>query len=252
MKTQRNGPLQNKSALVTGGSRGIGAGIVRRLARDGAVVTFTYVASEQRAKLLEQEVASFGGKALPIRADSTSDTMLQGAIDYAADTVGSLDIFVSNAGIFKVGTVEEFTVEEFDRMVAINLRSAFVGIQGALRRMQNGGRVITIGSSVANRVTFPGASVYCMTKAALQGLVRGLAVDVAPRAITVNNVQPGPIATDINPADGTGAAEDLQRMIPLGRYGTDEEIASMVAYLCSTQAGFVTGASLTADGGYGS
>jgi 3-oxoacyl-[acyl-carrier protein] reductase len=244
--------LEGKIALVTGGSRGIGAAVVRRLVRDGASVAFTYVASEDRAKLLESEVSALGGRSLAMRADSASAAMLQGAIDHAVDTFGGLDLFVSNAGIFRVGKVEEFSIEEFDQMVAINLRAAFVGIQAAVRRMRSGGRVITVGSSVANRITLPGASVYSMTKAALQGLVRGLAVDLAPRAITVNNVQPGPIATDINPVNGTDAAESLQRMIPLGRYGTDEEVASMVAYLCTAEAGFVTGTSLTIDGGYGS
>jgi 3-oxoacyl-[acyl-carrier protein] reductase len=164
--------------------------------------------------------------------------------------LGGLDIFVSNARIFKVGLVDEFPLEDLDRLIAVNVRAVFVRIQAAVREMRDGGRVITIGSSAANRIAFPGISVYSMTKAAIQGLVRGLAVDLAPRAITVNNVQPGPIATEINPASGP-EAELLQRMILLGRYGTDEEVASLVAYLSTSNAAFVTGASITIDGGYG-
>jgi 3-oxoacyl-[acyl-carrier protein] reductase len=243
-------PLDGKTALITGGSRGIGAGIVRRLAGDGAAVAFTYSASEAKARQLEQEVESLGGRTLALKADSSSDSTLREAVRNAAEMLGGLDIFVSNAGIFKVGLVDEFPLEELDRLIAMNVRAVFVGIQAAVKEMRDGGRVITIGSSAANRIAFPGISAYSMTKAAIQGLVRGLAVDLAPRAITVNNVQPGPIATEINPVSGP-EADSLQKMILLRRYGTDEEVASVVAYLSTAGAAFVTGASITVDGGYG-
>lgn len=243
-------PLEGKAALVTGGSRGIGAAIVRRLAHEGAAVAFTYLTSEAMAQDLRMAIEQSGGRSLAMKVDSSSASRLKQAVQEAASAFGGLDIFVSNAGIFKVGVVDRFPLEDFDHMVATNVRAAFVGIQAAVKEMRDGGRIITIGSSAANRIAFPGISAYSMTKAAIQGLVRGLAVDLAPRRITVNNVQPGPIATDINPSSGP-EADLLQRMILLGRYGTEDEVASMVAYLCTSDAAFVTGANLTVDGGYG-
>lgn len=243
-------PLEGKIAVVTGGTRGIGAAIVRRLAHDGAAVAFTYATSEPRAHGLQLEIEELGGRCLPIKADSSSASTLQEAVRNAALTLGGLDIFVSNAGIFKTGLIDQFALEDLDSMIAINIRGVFVGIQSAVKEMRDGGRIITIGSSAANRIAFPGTCAYSMTKAAIQGLVRGLAVDLASRSITVNNVQPGPVATDINPTEGP-EADLLQNMIPLGRYGTSEEVASLVAYLSTTDAAFVTGASLTVDGGYG-
>ncbi|HYI93591.1 MAG TPA: SDR family oxidoreductase [Bryobacteraceae bacterium] len=243
-------PLDGKIAVVTGGSRGIGAGIVRRLARDGAVVAFTYATSESQAQEPQLDVERLGGRSLAIKADSSSPSTLTEAVGDAALTLGGLDIFVSNAGIFKIGLVHQFALEDLDQLIALNIRAAFVGIQSAVKEMRDGGRIITIGSSAANRIAFPGISAYSMTKAAIQGLVRGLAVDLASRGITVNNVQPGPIATDINPTEGP-EAEMLQRMIPLGRYGRDEEVASLVAYLSTRESSFITGANLTVDGGYG-
>lgn len=243
-------PLDGKVALVTGGSRGIGAGIVRRLARDGAAVAFTYSASGGKAQDLQITVERDGGRCLTLKADSSSETELRAAVRVTARTLGGLDIFVSNAGIFKAGPLDRFPLEDFDRLLAVNVRAAFVGVQAAVKEMNDGGRIIIIGSSAADRIAFPGISAYSMTKAAIQGFVRALAVELAPRAITVNNVQPGPIATDINPTAGPDA-DLIQRMIPLGRYGTDEEVASLVAYLAAADAAFVTGASLNVDGGYG-
>jgi 3-oxoacyl-[acyl-carrier protein] reductase len=162
------------------------------------------------------------------------------------ETLGPLDIFASNAGILTRGTIDSYSLEDFDRMVAINVRAAFVGLQAAARSMRDGGRIVLIGSNTAIRTAFPGASVYSMTKAALTGLVRGAAIDLAPRAITVNNVQPGPTATEMS----SSHAELVKTLIPLKRMGDVSEVASLVSYLASEEAGFITGASLTIDGGY--
>ena len=238
--------FKGKVALVTGGSRGIGAGIVRRLASDGASVAFTYSNSEEKALQLVREIESLGGKALALKADSAYAEELQSAVIKATEFLGPLDIFVSNAGILRMGTIDTYSLEDFDRMVAINIRAAFIGIQAAAGKMKDGGRIIVIGSNTAIRTAFPGASIYSMTKAALTGLVRGAAIDLAPRAITVNNVQPGPTATDMTSA----VAEMVKPLIPLKRMGDISEIASFVSYLASEEAGFITGASLTIDGGY--
>jgi 3-oxoacyl-[acyl-carrier protein] reductase len=235
-----------KVALVTGGSKGIGAGIVRRLARDGASVAFTYSRSEEKALQLVGEIESAGGKALALKADSASAKELRAAVARTREVLGTLDIFVSNAGILTRGTIDTYSLEDFDRMVAINVRAAFVGIQAAAQEMRNGGRIVLIGSNTAVRTAFPGASVYSMTKAALVGLVRGAAIDLAPRAITVNNVQPGPTATDMS----SPHSELVKPFIPLKRMGEVSEVASFVSYLASEEAGFITGASLTIDGGY--
>ena len=235
-----------KVALVTGGSRGIGAGIVRRLAVDGAGVAFTYATSGAKAQELVREVEASGGNAIAFKADSGSAEELQNVVNQTVSKLGSLDIFVSNAGILKIALLDQFTLEDFDQMLAVNVRAAFVGIQAAARDMKDGGRIITIGSNTAIRTAFPGASVYTMTKSALTGLVRGAAIDLAPRSITVNNIQPGPTATDMNSA----RVDLIRALIPLKRMGDVSEIAGLVAYLASEEAGFITGASLTIDGGY--
>ena len=235
-----------KVALVTGGSRGIGEGIVRRLASEGAAVAFTYSSSEEKAKRLASEIEAAGGNALPIRADSASAEEVRAAVDQVTKELGALDVFVNNAGIMIRGTIDRYSLEDFDRMLAINVRAAFVGIQAASEHMKRGGRIILIGSNTALRTAFPGASVYSTTKAALTGLVRGAAIDLAPRAITVNNVQPGPTATDMS----APYAEAVKTLIPLDRMADVSEIAGFVSYLASNEAGFITGASLTIDGGY--
>jgi len=235
-----------KVALVTGGSRGIGEGIVRRLASDGAAVAFTYSSSEEKAKQLAGEIKDAGGNVLPIKADSASAEDVRAAVGQVAKKLGELDIFVNNAGILILGGIDRYSLEDFDRMLAINVRAAFVGIQAASEHMKGGGRIILIGSITAVRTAFPGSSVYSMTKAALTGLVRGAAIDLAPRAITVNNVQPGPTATDMSAPH----AELAKTLIPLGRMADVSEIAGLVSYLASDEAGFITGASLTIDGGY--
>jgi 3-oxoacyl-[acyl-carrier protein] reductase len=238
--------FKDRVALVTGGSRGIGASVVRRLAADGASVAFTYSSSEEKALQLVREIESAGGKTLAVKADSASAKELQAAVSKTTEVFGLLDVFVSNAGILTLGTIDTFSLEEFDHMVAINVRAAFVGIQAAAQEMNDGGRIVIIGSNAAIRTAFPGGSVYSMTKAALVGLVRGAAIDLAPRAITVNNVQPGPTATDMS----SPHAELVKTFIPLKRMGDVSEVASFVSYLASEEAGFITGASLTIDGGY--
>ncbi len=238
--------VAGKVALVTGGSKGIGAGIVRRLAWDGAAVAFTYSSSEEKALQLVGEIESSGGRALALKADSASAEDVQAAVSRAVNAFGALDIFVSNAGICVGGTIDTYSLEDIDRMIAINIRAAFVGIQAAANAMIDGGRIILIGSNTAVRTAFPGASVYSMTKSALTSLVRGAAIDLAPRAITVNNVQPGPTATEMS----SPHAEMVKPLIPLRRMGEVSEVAGFVSYLASKEAGFITGASLTIDGGY--
>jgi 3-oxoacyl-[acyl-carrier protein] reductase len=242
-------PLSSKVALVTGGSRGIGAAIVRRLVKDGAAVAFTYSRAKEKAAALVVELESHGGKALAIQADSTDAEAVRGSVSQTIDALGGLDILVNNAGILLLGTIESFSLEDFDRMIAVNVRPVFVGAQAAGRHMKAGGRIIVIGSITADRSGFPGSSVYSMTKAAVAVLARGLAIDFAPRGITVNTIQPGPTETDMNPRDGP-LSDVIKSLVPLKRLGKAEEVASMVAFVASPEASFVTGAALSVDGGY--
>lgn len=241
--------LKGKVVLVTGGSRGIGAAIVRRLASEGALVAFTYVSSAEKALTLVSEIEKNGSTALAIKADSASETDIRNAVHETVQAFGKLDIFVSNAGQLLIQDLEHLQVEALDRMLAVNVRAVVLGTQAAAAAMADGGRIMTIGSVSGVRTGVGGGSVYSMTKAALSGFVRGAAIDLAPRAITVNNIQPGPTATDMNPADGPHV-EWLTKLIPLKRFGRDSEIASLIAYLATEDAGFITGASLTVDGGY--
>lgn len=242
-------PLSGQVAFVQGGSRGIGAAIVKRLARDGAAVAFTYVSSASKAEELVATITAAGGKALAIRADSADAVAVQHAIRQSVTTFGRLDILVNNAGVLVWGHLEELTLDDLDRTLAVNIRSVFVACQEAAHHMGKGGRIINIGSTNADRIPMAGGSVYAMSKSAMVGLTKGMARDLGPRGITVNNVQPGPVDTDMNPADGE-SAEQLKGMMALARYGKDEEIASFVAYLAGPEAGYVTGASLTIDGGF--
>ena len=241
--------LENKVALITGGSRGIGAAIVKRLAGEGADVALTYISNEEQANQLVQETRALGVKALAIHADSADAKALVAAVERTASELGGIDILVNNAGIAVVGSPDEYRLEDFDRTLSINVRAVFVAIQAALRHMKEGGRIITIGSCNAERMPFTGGAVYAMSKAALVGLVKGLARDLGPRGITINNVQPGPVDTDMNPAT-TDFAKMLISLMALPRYGSGDEIASLVAYLASPEAAFMTGASLTIDGGF--
>jgi 3-oxoacyl-[acyl-carrier protein] reductase len=241
-------PLAGKVALVTGGSRGIGASIVRRLASDGAAVCFTYAASQDQAQALAQGINDSGGDALPLQADSADITALQDAVTRTAQRFDRLDILVNNAGILVRGLVDDYALSDFDRMLAVNVRAVFVAIQAAVPHMKPGGRIITTGSVTADRSGFQGASVYSMTKGAVAAMTRGLARDLGPRGITVNAVQPGPTETDIN-ADET-TRNMIRPLMAIGRMGKDAEVASLVAYLAGAESGFITGAALTIDGGY--
>lgn len=241
--------FSGKKAFVTGGARGIGAAILRRLARDGAELAFTYVGSRDAAEALAAEIVAQGGKAQAIQADSADASALTNAIDRAADRMDGLDILVANAGVFTPGTLDEFTLEDFDRTLAVNVRGVFVAAQAAARHMGTGGRIITIGSTNAERAPFPGMAPYAMSKAAVAGLVRGLARDLGPRGITVNDVQPGPVDTDLNPAAGD-FADMVRAQTALNRYAQPHEIASFVAWLAGGESGYVTGAHLRIDAGF--
>jgi 3-oxoacyl-[acyl-carrier protein] reductase len=239
--------LIGKIALVTGGSRGIGAAVVRRLASDGATVALTYAISEDRAKALVAEIEKAGGTALAIQADSGDAEAVKGAVAQTVDRFGRLDILVNNAGILIGGIVDDFALSDFDRMVAVNVRAVFVAIQAVVPHMGQGGRIITTGSVTAERSGFPGASVYSMTKGAVAAMTRGLA-RLGPRGITVNAIQPGPTETDMNSSEAIRSR--LRPLMTLGRLGRDSEVASLIAYLASPDSGFITGAALTVDGGY--
>jgi len=241
--------LAGRVALVTGGSRGIGAAIAKRLAAEGAAVAITYANAKNKADEVVHSIESEGGRGLAICADSADAKAVKNAVDETTRQLGRLDVLVNNAGIATMAHVDQFSLEDFDRLVAVNIRGVFVAAQEASRHMTGGGRIITIGSVNADRVPFAGASVYAMTKAAVAGLTRGLARDLGPRGITVNNVQPGPVETDLNPATGA-FAETLKSFLAINRYGQGDEVAGMVAYLASPEAGYVTGASLTIDGGF--
>ena len=238
--------FNGKTALVFGGSRGIGAAIVERLARDGYAVAFTYVSSDAAAQAIEQGQIARGGRAKAIRADSGKAEDIRSAVSSAVESFGKLDVVVVNAGIFKIATIDAVAEADLDEMLRINVRGVYLSIQAAAAQLNDGGRVVTIGSNVAIRTGFPGASVYQMTKAAVAAMVKGIALDLAPRGITVNNVQPGPTDTDIN----AGGIEALSAMSPLKRVAQPEEIAGLVSYMVNDEAGYMTGASVTIDGGF--
>ena len=241
--------LQGRRALVTGASRGIGAEIVRRLAADGASVAFTYGSSAEEADKLVAEVTGNGGQALAIHADSAEPEQVASSVDQTVAALGGLDILVNNAGVASFGDLETFAAEEFDRLFAINVRAVFVASQRAIPHFGRAGRIINIGSINADRVPVPGLSVYAMTKGAVASLTRGLARELGPRGITVNNVQPGPIATDMNPDSGE-FAEDAKQLMALKRYGQPHDIAGVVSYLAGPEASFITGANWNVDGGF--
>ncbi|WP_282796791.1 SDR family oxidoreductase [Streptomyces sp. CC224B] len=242
--------LQGRAALVTGGSRGIGAAIVKRLARDGADVAFTYVspAGKEKAEAVVAEVEALGRRAVAVQADAADAEATAAAVERAARELGRLDILVNNAGVFPHGPFEEVSLDELDRVLAIHARAAFVGAQAALAHLPEGGRIVSIGSNLVHRVPFGGIVLYSMSKSALSGFTRALARELGPRGITVNAVHPGSTDTDMNPADGENA--DFQRgLSALGRYAHADDVAATVAHLVGPGGRAITGAEFTVDGG---
>ncbi len=234
--------LEGKVALVTGGSRGIGAAIAKRLAADGAAVAITYTKGADAAAAVVAAIKSSGGKAIAVQADATAVDQVNAAIDKTVAALGKLDVFVNNAGTAIPKKFEETTLDELDRVIDLNLRGAFVATQGALKQMNKGGRVILLGSCVGERMMTPGLVAYAATKGAIKMFAQGLAREVGDRGITVNNIQPGPIDTDLNPASGEWAVPQ-KAMTALNRYGTVEEVAGLVAFVASPEAAYITGAS---------
>ncbi|MCW1936389.1 3-oxoacyl-ACP reductase FabG [Pseudomonas sp. MDMC_285] len=241
--------LAGKTALVTGGSRSIGAAIAKRLAADGAQVAFTYNGSPKLAEEVAVEIESAGGRALAIQANAAEPEAVRAAVAKTVEAFGSLDILVNNAGIASASAIEDTRFEDYQAMLDINVTGVFVATQEAVRHMQEGGRIIHIGSSVTKYAGVPGLAAYGLTKGAVAGFNRSLAHDLGPRGITVNSIHPGPVNTDMNPADGE-IAKLLTPRIALGRYGESTEIASLVAFLASPQASLITGADIHADGGF--
>ncbi|ULJ75813.1 3-oxoacyl-ACP reductase family protein [Rhizobium gallicum] len=238
--------LEGKVALVTGGARGIGAAIVRRLADDGAHVAFTYSKSGEQARVLETELRAWGADVLAVEADSGDVEAVGNAVTAVRDHLGKIDILVNNAGVSISGVFGEIPTDDFEREFAINVRGVFVALQEASRYMGEGSRIINIGSVIAERAGFPGYSVYAMTKAAVVALTKGVARDLGKRGITVNTIQPGPVIISM-----TEGLEDLVKpYVAVDRLGKGAEIASMVAYLAQPESSFITGAALTVDGGF--
>ena len=240
--------LEGKIALVTGGSRGIGAAIAKRLAADGANVAITYTKGADAAAAVVREVERAGRKAIAIQADAADAGAVKAAVEKTVATFGGLDVLVNNAGTAIPKPFEEATLEELDRVIDINIRGVFVATQAALKHIKQGGRIITIGSCVGERNMTPGLTPYSATKGAVKMFTQGLSREVGARGITVNNVQPGPIDTDLNPAAGDWAAPQIANTA-LNRYGTVDEVASLVSFVASPEASYITGANLTVDGG---
>jgi 3-oxoacyl-[acyl-carrier protein] reductase len=242
------GQLTNKTALVTGGSRGIGAAIAKRLAADGASVAITYTKGAEAAAAVVKEIERGGGRAIALQADAADATAVQAAVEKTAATFGRIDVLVNNAGTAIPKPFVETTLEELDRVININIRGVFVATQAALKHMTSGGRIIMIGSCVGERMMTPGLTPYSATKGAVKMFTQGLAREVGPLGITVNNVQPGPIDTDLNPAAGDWATPQIAATA-LKRYGHVDEVAALVAFVAGPDAGYITGANLTIDGG---
>jgi 3-oxoacyl-[acyl-carrier protein] reductase len=240
--------LTGKRAFITGASRGIGAAIARRLAAEGADIAITYERSAERADALVNEIRALGRRALAFSASSAEPEVLQTAIAAAARTFDGLDILVNNAGIFRSSSLELMTLRDIDDILAVNVRAVVVASQAAARHMGDGASIISIGSSLAERVTEPGLSLYALSKSALIGWTKGLARELGPRGIAVNLIQPGSTNTDMNPADGAGADPQRARMA-IPRYGRPEDIAALVAFVAGPEGRFINGTGLTIDGG---
>src|SRR5712672_1544267 len=240
--------LTNKVALVTGGSRGIGAAIAKRLAADGASVALTYAKDAGAASAVVNTIETDGGKAIAIQADAADVEAVKGAVEKTVATFGQLDVLVNNAGTAIPKPFEETTLEEMDRLIDINIRGVYVTTQAALKHMKSGSRIIMIGSAVGERVAAPGLVPYAGTKGAVKMFSQALAREIGGRGITVNNVQPGPIDTELNPASGDWAVPQ-KAATALDRYGRVEEIADTVAFVAGPEASYITGANITVDGG---
>ena len=240
--------LANKVALVTGGSRGIGAAVAKRLAADGANVAITYAKDAKAASAVVKAIERAGQKAIAIQADAIDAEAVAAAVEKTVATFGRLDVLVNNAGTAIPKAFVETTLEEMDRVLDINVRGVFVATQAALKHMNEGGRIIMIGSSVGERVLVPGLVPYSATKGAVKIFTQGLSREVGSRGITVNNVQPGPIDTDLNPAAGEWAIPQ-KAVTGLNRYGNVDEVAALVAFVAGPESSYITGANLTVDGG---
>ena len=240
--------LEGKIALITGGSRGIGAAIAKRLAADGANVAITYTKGADAAASVVKEIESAGRKAIAIQADATDAGAVDAAVEKTVTTFGRLDVLVNNAGTAIPKTFEETTLEEMDRVLDVNVRGVFIATQAALKHMQDGGRIIMIGSAVGERVAAPGLVPYAGTKGAVKMFTQALAREIGSRGITVNNVQPGPIDTELNPATGDWAVPQ-KAATALDRYGRVDEVAALVAFVAGPESSYITGANLTVDGG---
>jgi 3-oxoacyl-[acyl-carrier protein] reductase len=248
MSNKNEQKLAGKVAVVTGSSRGIGAAIAKRLAADGAKVAITYTKGADAAASVVKEIEKAGGKAIAVQADATDAKAVQAAIEKTVATFGRLDVLVNNAGTAIPKPFVEATLEELDHVIDLNLRGVFIATQAALKHIGDGGRVIMIGSCVGERNMTPGLAAYAATKGAVKMFTQGLAREVGSRGITVNNVQPGPIDTDLNPAAGDWASPQIANTA-LKRYGHVNDIAAMVAFVAGPEASYITGASLTVDGG---
>ena len=240
--------LEGKTALVTGGSRGIGAAIAKRLAADGANVAITYAKDKEAAASVVKAIEASGRKGVAIQADAADAKAVKGAVEKTVATFGRLDVLVNNAGTGFPKTFEETPQEELDRVIDVNVRGVFATTQAALKHLKSGGRIIMIGSCVGERLLTPGLVPYSATKGAVKMFTQGLSREVGSRGITVNNIQPGPIDTDLNPAAGDWA-EPQKAYTALNRYGKVEEVAALVAFVASPEASYITGANLTVDGG---
>ncbi|MEV7006681.1 SDR family oxidoreductase [Streptosporangium sp. NPDC051022] len=240
--------LTGKVALITGGGRGIGAEIARRLASRGADVAVTYVQDEKRANNVAEEIGALGRRGLAIRADAADPEAAVAAVERTAAEFGRLDILVNNVGIWIGGPFQELSLEDFDRIIAVNVRAVFATTQAATRHLREGGRIINVGSCQGERVSMVGQSLYSLTKSALTGFTKAVAFELGPRGVTVNLIAPGPVATEMIP-ENPELIEHLRGITAVGRFGTTAEIAALVAYLAGPESGFTTGTTFTIDGG---